>query len=101
MIERLGAEADPLLSALLEPIRALLGRSADLDDFQAGLLDLYPALDASDFAALMGQALAVADAGGRLAVSDAPAPDSIALVAPIPTEAERQLIDWLMRELAK
>lgn len=101
LIERLGAEADPLLSALLEPIRALLGRSADLDDFQAGLLDLYPALDASDFAALMGQALAVADAGGRLAVSDAPAPDSIALVAPIPTEAERQLIDWLMRELAK
>ncbi|MGB4948790.1 MAG: DUF935 family protein [Candidatus Competibacter denitrificans] len=66
MIERLGQEADPLLAALLAPIRALLEQSADLDAFQAGLLALYPDLDPSDFAALMGQALAVADASGRL-----------------------------------
>lgn len=64
--ERLGAEADPLLSALLDPIRTLLERSADLEEFQAGLLELYPDLDPSDFAALMAQALAVADASGRL-----------------------------------
>ncbi|HAS85284.1 MAG TPA: hypothetical protein DCS31_00565 [Candidatus Competibacteraceae bacterium] len=62
----MGSEADSLLSALLDPVRALLERSADLDAFQAGLLHLYPDLDPSDFAALMGQALAVADASGRL-----------------------------------
>ena len=66
LTERLGREADPLLSALLEPVRTLLERSQDLDAFQAGLLDLYPDLNPSDFATLMAQALAVADAAGRL-----------------------------------
>lgn len=65
LLERLGAEADPLIDALLNPVRLLLETSADLDAFRAGLLDLYPDLDAADFAALMGQALAVADAQGR------------------------------------
>lgn len=65
LVDRLGAEADPLLDALLAPVRALLANSADLDDFRAGLLDLYPDLDGAAFADLMGQALAVADAAGR------------------------------------
>lgn len=65
LVERLGAEAAPLLDALLEPVRALLTQSADLDAFRVGLLNLYPALDPSAFAALMEQALAVADAAGR------------------------------------
>ena len=69
LTERLGREADPLLAALLEPVRTLLERSADLDAFQAGLLALYPDLDPSDFAALMAQALAVADAAGRLSAA--------------------------------
>lgn len=71
LTERLGSEADPLLSVLLEPVRKLLARSADLDEFQAGLLELYPDMDPSDFAALMAQALAVADAAGRLEATDA------------------------------
>lgn len=66
LVERLGAEADPLLDALLEPVRALLRDSADLTAFREGLLALYPDLDPAAFAALMGQALAVADAQGRL-----------------------------------
>lgn len=62
---RLGAEADPLVQALLAPVRALLERSADLEAFRDGLLGLYPDLDPAPFAALMAQALAVADAAGR------------------------------------
>lgn len=66
LVERLGAEADPLLDALLEPVRRLLAESQDLDEFRDNLAMLYPDLDPSAFAALMAQALAVADAAGRL-----------------------------------
>ena len=64
LVERLGREADPLLDALLEPVRAALNASGDLMDFRARLLWLYPDLDGKAFAELMGQALAVADAAG-------------------------------------
>ena len=64
LVERLGREADPLLDALLEPVRAALTDSADLMDFRERLLGLYPELDGKAFAELMGQALAVADAAG-------------------------------------
>lgn len=66
MVDRLGAEAEPLISAMLEPIQQLLSQSADLSEFRDGLLDLFPHLDPAPFAALMAQALAVADAAGRL-----------------------------------
>ncbi len=69
MVERLGQEAEPLLQNLLEPVRAALDSSADLMDFRERLLTLFPDLNASDFATLMGQALAVADAAGRWEVS--------------------------------
>ena len=65
LVERLGREADPLIGALLAPVRDLLAKSADLSEFRAGILDLYPDLDPAPFAALMAQALAVADAAGR------------------------------------
>lgn len=65
IIDRLGQDAAPLMAALLEPVRQLLATAPDLETFQAELLDLYPDLQASDFAALMAQALAVADAAGR------------------------------------
>jgi phage gp29-like protein len=63
-VERLGREADPLLDALLEPVRQALNASGNLSDFREKLLTLYPDLDGRAFAALMGQALAVADAAG-------------------------------------
>lgn len=69
LVERLGVEAEPLLDALLEPVRVLLAASADLDEFRTGLSALYPDLDPRAFAALMGQALAVADAAGRFEAS--------------------------------
>ena len=65
LVNRLGREAAPLIDKLLAPARKLLKRSVDLDDFRDGLLDLYPDLDSTAFAELMGQALAVADAAGR------------------------------------
>jgi phage gp29-like protein len=65
LVDRLGADADPVIDALLGPVRALLDLSPDLEAFRDGLLALYPDLDPSAFAALMGQALAVADAAGR------------------------------------
>jgi len=60
----LGREADPLLNALLEPVRGALNESADIMEFREKLLNLYPDLDSTRFAELMGQALAVADAAG-------------------------------------
>jgi len=65
LVERLGAEAEPLLQTLLDPVQAALDASADLMDFRARLLTLYPDLDGKAFAELMGQALAVADAQGQ------------------------------------
>ena len=70
MAERLGREAAPLIDGFLEPVRSLLKRSADFDEFGDGLLKLYPDLDATALAELMGQAFAVADAAGRFAVMD-------------------------------
>jgi phage gp29-like protein len=52
------------LDALLEPVRQALNASGNLPDFREKLLTLYPDLDGRAFAALMGQALAVADAAG-------------------------------------
>lgn len=64
LVERLGNEAEPLMNALLEPVRTALDESADLMDFREKLLQLYPGMDSKAFAELMGQALAVADAAG-------------------------------------
>lgn len=80
------------MDALLEPVRALLAQSADLDAFRAGLLDLYPALDPSAFAALMGQALAVADAAGRFEVLQAPEPTFSAPAQPTQFAATLQAL---------
>jgi len=68
MVERVGAAADPLIAALLKSIQQLLADVTDLGEFRDRLLALYPDLDPSAFAALMGQALAVADAAGRFEV---------------------------------
>lgn len=64
LTERLGAEAEPLVESLLEPVRQALEDSRDLMDFRERLLTLYPDLDGNAFAELMGQALAAADAAG-------------------------------------
>jgi phage gp29-like protein len=71
-VERLGREADPLLDALLAPVRQALNASGDLMDFREKLLTLYSDLDGRAFAALMGQALAVADAAGYWEASQSP-----------------------------
>ncbi len=63
-VERLGRESDPLLDTLLDPVRDALNASGDLMTFREKLLTLYPDLDGQAFAALMGEALAAADAAG-------------------------------------
>lgn len=68
LVERLAIEADPLIEALMAPVRTLLAESADLVEFRDKLLALYPQLDGAPLAALMSQAMAVADAAGRLEV---------------------------------
>ncbi len=65
LLERLGEEAEPLINGMLDPIRAALDDSADLMDFRAKLLTLYPDLDGNAFATLMGNALAAAEAMGQ------------------------------------
>lgn len=73
LTERLGNEAEPLINALLAPVRAALEKSGDLMEFRETLLTLYPDLDGKAFAELMGQALAVADAQGRWEAAQPPA----------------------------
>lgn len=72
LVDRIGTEAEPLLDALLEPVRQLLARADSLEEFRDSLLALYPDLDPSAFATLMGQALAVADAAGRFEAGRTP-----------------------------
>jgi phage gp29-like protein len=64
LADRLGQEAEPLMQGLLEPVRAAMNASGNLMEFRAALLKLYPELNGGEFATLMGQALAVADAAG-------------------------------------
>lgn len=64
LADRLSAAAEPLLHTLLEPVQSALQDSADLMDFRARMLTLYPDLDGKAFAKLMGQALAAAEAAG-------------------------------------
>ena len=72
LVDRLGQDAEPLINALLEPVRAAMDASADLMDFRERLLTLYPEMDAKSFADLMGQALAVADAQGQWEAAQPP-----------------------------
>ncbi len=71
-VDRLGRAADPLLESLLDPVRQALDASGDLMDFREKLLTLYPELDGHAFAALMGEALAVADAAGYWEAGQSP-----------------------------
>jgi phage gp29-like protein len=48
-----------------------MAQSTDDEAFRDGLIDLYPDLDPAAFAALMAQALAVADAAGQFEVANA------------------------------
>gem|GEM_PF-191338 len=92
LVERLGRGAAPLLETLLTPVRTLLRRSGDLEEFSDGLLALYPELDASAFAELMTQALTVASAAGRFEVLQAPAPTFSASAPPAQFAATLQAL---------
>lgn len=64
LLERLSSEAEPLMQELVDPVHQALEECADLMEFRERLLGLYPELDGKQFARLMGQALAAAEAAG-------------------------------------
>lgn len=66
LVDRLDAEADPLIDALLQPVRDLMQSSGSLAGFRDALLGMYPHIPPNALASLMGQAMAVAEATGRL-----------------------------------
>ncbi len=68
LVEALGEQADQLIQGWLEPIRLAMAEAKDLDDFGERLLQLYPEIDSSQFATLMGQAIQLADLRGREAI---------------------------------
>ena len=68
LVDRLETEAEPLIDALLSPIRMLMESSTSIEEFRDTLLGLYPDLDPTAVADLMGQALAVAEVTGRFEV---------------------------------
>jgi len=65
LVDRMDAEAEPLIDALLQPVRDLMQSSGSLEGFRDALLGMYPSIPPNALASLMGQALAVAEATGR------------------------------------
>lgn len=55
----------PTLEAFIEDIRTMLDQSFDLVEFQRWLLEKYPTFDVSDMAALIRDAMIVAELNGR------------------------------------
>ena len=64
-VDRFGRTAEPLLDALLDPVRDLLARSSDLGEFRAGLAGLYPQMDATRLAETLSEAFLAAELAGR------------------------------------
>jgi len=65
----LATDAAPAVQAWLATIRAMLDSSGDLEEFRAKLLAAYPAMNAGQLAATLGQAVTAAALAGRYDVS--------------------------------
>lgn len=61
-LERL---ANPLVSAMLEPVWSEMRRAKSMPELQARLLELYPEIDGTDLSELMGRAFVAAHLAGR------------------------------------
>jgi len=68
--EQLSAKGNVLMTMMIEHVRGLLDRSSSLEEFREQLLKQYQALDEAQLGELMGQALMLADLGGRNEVSN-------------------------------
>jgi phage gp29-like protein len=68
--DRMDKEGAGLIDELIEPIRKLVQSASSLEEIRDGLIDLYPDMEAGDFAALMEQALTAAELAGRYEVRE-------------------------------
>lgn len=68
ILERLGVEGEAHIDAMYQRILKEFEASADMAEAQQRVLDLYPDLDTSDYARLLGNAFMVCELRGRVAV---------------------------------
>ena len=67
---RLAEDANPLMDGLTQPIRQIVEQASSLEEVRDRLLDAYPDMDVSGFAALMQRALAAAELAGEYDASE-------------------------------
>lgn len=69
-LQRLQQEGDAAVEDWVEQIRTLLGEVSSLEELRDRLIGLYPDLDGSAFAQIMGDAMAAAHMAGRYDILD-------------------------------
>lgn len=95
-------QAAPTIDNLLAPISQLVEESESFEQVRDRLFDLYPTLDTKDFAELMGQAMTVAEAAGRVEVLEETGEDfEFAEVASRLPIKEPELLAAIRRILSK
>lgn len=70
MTARMHGEFAGLLDGLAGPVRELVMGAKSLEEIRDGIFDLYEAMDGSELAEVMGQALAAANLAGRAEVAE-------------------------------
>lgn len=70
LVDHLDQAAGGALDALIGRVRAMLDRVDTLEEAQAALVEIYPDLDTSDLALVVGRALALANLTGRADIAD-------------------------------
>lgn len=70
LVDHLDQAAGGALDALIGRVRAMLDRVDTLEEAQAALVEIYPDLDTSDLALVVGRALALANLTGRADITD-------------------------------
>ncbi|MCC5636302.1 DUF935 family protein [Nostoc sp. CHAB 5844] len=66
--QQLQERSAPIVNSWLEQIRGLVQESESFEEVRDRLFDLFPQLDTTEFAELMGQAMMATEAGGRFEV---------------------------------
>lgn len=69
-IDRLAAEADPLVAEMVDTLEAMAAKAGSLDELREMIDAAWPQLDTARLAAVLGRALTVARAAGMVAVAE-------------------------------
>lgn len=70
LVDHLDQAAGGAMDALIGRVRAMLDRVETLEEAQVALADIYPELDTSDLALVIGRAQALANLTGRVDIAD-------------------------------